>query len=142
MIESPQSFVTRQECEKVAFQNGLRRFHEESDGWRHYSSTTAQGSIRLARETTGNWLMAIDHPGVVAEVGLEPIDDGKLGLVRFRFADLAVLHAVMPRVYELAISLPDAPLQEFLHQTGAFRGRPNRRDLRFSGSGKTYLESG
>lgn len=117
MIESPQSFVIRQECDKVAFQNGFRRPHEELNGWRHYTSTTAQGSLWLAREHTGGWIIAIDHPGIVAEIGLEPIDGGGPGLARYRFADLAMLYAAMPRVYELAVSLPDAPLHEFLYQT-------------------------
>ncbi|MBY5603920.1 HNH endonuclease [Rhizobium leguminosarum] len=117
MIESPQSFVTRQECEKIAFQNGFRRSHGELDGWRHYTSTTAQGSLWLARENTGGWVVAIDHPGVIAEIGLEVIKGAGPGLARFRFVDLVMLYAAMPRVYELAVSLPDAPLQEFLHQT-------------------------
>ncbi|OCP37071.1 HNH endonuclease [Ensifer sp. LC163] len=120
MIESPQSFVSRQECDKVAFQNGFRRSHGELNGWRHYTSTTAQGSLWLARENTGGWVLAIDHPGVIAEIGLEP-NGGGPGLARFRFADLVMLYAAMPRVYELAVSLPDAPLQEFLHQTKGLR---------------------
>lgn len=117
MIESPQSFVTRQECEKIAFQNGFRRSHGELDGWRHYTSTTAQGSLWLARENTGGWVVAIDHPGVIAEIVLEPTGGRGPGLARFRFADLVLLYAAMPRIYELAASLPDASLQEFLHQT-------------------------
>jgi hypothetical protein len=120
MIQSPQSFVIRQECDKVAFQNGFRRPHEELNGWRHYTSTTAQGSLWLARGYAGGWVMAIDHPGVVAEIGLEPVDGGGPGLARYRFADLAMLYAAMPRVYELAVSLPDAPLHEFVHQTKGF----------------------
>ncbi len=117
MIEAPQSFVTQQECDKVTYQNGFRRRHGEIDGWRHYTSTTAQGSLWLARDNTGGWLLAIDHPGVVAEVGLEPVDAEGPGRARFRFTALVLLYAAMPRVYELAVSLPDAPLQEFLHQT-------------------------
>ncbi|SIT01961.1 HNH endonuclease [Paracoccus saliphilus] len=117
MIETPQSFVTRQECEKVTYQNGFRRPHGEIEGWQRYSSTTAQGSIWLARETTGAWLLALDHAGVIAEIGMETFDAAGPGLARFRFASLALLYGLMPRVYELAASLPDAPLQEFLHRT-------------------------
>lgn len=116
MIETPQSFVTRQECEKVTYQNGFRRPHGEIDGWQQYSSTTAQGSIWIARETPGTWLLALDHTGVIAEIGIEASDASGPGLVRFRFASLALLYGVMPRIYELAASLPDAPLQEFLHR--------------------------
>ncbi|MDW9830298.1 HNH endonuclease [Sinorhizobium meliloti] len=117
MIESPQSFVSRQECDKVAFQNGFRRFHGEADGWRHYSSTTAQGSVWLALDNAGGWMLAIDHAGVIAEIGIEPVEAAGPGLTRFRFASLAMLYAAIPRVYELAVSLPDAPFQEFIYRT-------------------------
>lgn len=117
MIEAPQSFVTHHECDKVTFQNGFRRRNGEIGGWRHYDSTTAQGSIWLARERAGGWLLALDHPGVIAEIDLEPISVEGPGLTRFRFADLVLLYAAMPRVYQLALSLPDGPLHEFLDQT-------------------------
>lgn len=117
MIEEPQSFVTHQECDKVAFQNGFRRTSGEIGGWRHYKSTTAQGSIWLARERAGGWLLALDHHGVIAEIDLEPLSVEGPGLARFRFADLILLYAAMPRVYELALSLPDGPLHEFVAQT-------------------------
>lgn len=117
MLETPQSFVTHLECDKIAFQNGFRRTHGETDGWRHYTSTTAQGSIWLATEETSNWLLSIDHAGVLTEVGLEVSDAEGPGLAVFRFGSLTELYAVMPRLYELAVSLPDAPLQEFLHRT-------------------------
>lgn len=117
MLENPQSFVTRQECDKVTYQNGFRRPHGEFDGWQRYSSTTAQGSIWLARDISGPWLLALDHAGVIAEIGIEASDAAGPGLARFRFASLPQLYGVMPRVYELAASLPDAPLQEFLHRT-------------------------
>lgn len=121
MLESPQSFVTRQECEKVTHQNGFRRPHDEIDGWQRYSSTTAQGSIWLARDTSGVWFLALDHAGVIAEIEVEASEVPGPGLARFRFASLALLYGVLPRIYELAVSLPDAPLQEFVYRT---RGLP------------------
>jgi hypothetical protein len=117
MINNPQSFVTHQECDKVAFQNGFRRTHGEINGWRYYSSTTAQGTLWLAFDNAGGWLLALDHAGVIAEIGIEPVEVAGPGLARFRFVSLAMLYAAMPRVYELAVSLPDAPLQEFIHRT-------------------------
>lgn len=119
MIETPQSFVTRQECDKVAFQNGFRRPHGEIGGWRQYSSTTAQGVIWLALESTGNWLLAIDHAGVIAELSLSPMAEPGPGLARFEIGPLNTLYAILPRVYELSTSLPDAPLKEFLLKTNA-----------------------
>jgi hypothetical protein len=41
-IESSQSFVVDQECQKVAWQNGYRRALGEADGWARYGSTTAK----------------------------------------------------------------------------------------------------
>lgn len=117
MIEAPQSFVTQYECDKVTYNNGFRQRHGEVDGWRRYTSTTAQGSVWLGRENVGGWLLALDHPGVIAEIDLQPLSFEGPGLARFHFADLVLLYAAMPRVYELALSLPDAPLHEFLDQT-------------------------
>ncbi|WP_279483938.1 HNH endonuclease [Aureimonas sp. SK2] len=113
MIETPQSFIVRQECDKVAFQNGFRRPHGETDGWRHYSSTTAQGSIWLARDAAARWLLALDHGGVMEELhdAADAIEGP--GLARYAFASLGELYALMPRVYQLAASLPDAPLAQF-----------------------------
>lgn len=112
-LETPQSFVTRQECDKVAFQNGFRRSHAETDGWRRYSSTTAQGSIWLAHDGAGGWLLALDHGGVIDELDndADPIEGP--GLARYAFSALGDLYALMPRVYQLAASLPDAPLAQF-----------------------------
>lgn len=118
---APQSFVSRQECDKVAFQNGFRRSHDEVDSWRRYSSTTAEGSIWLASAESGKWFLSIDHAGVLAEIGIAASGDNGPGLAVFQFESLTALYAVMPRIYELAVSLPDAPLQEFIHET---RGMP------------------
>jgi len=121
MIEAPQSFVIRQECDKASSQNGFRREQGEADGWRRYGSTTAQGSIWLARDDTGVWFLSLDHSGVVAELGIEPIQFDGPGLARFGFASLTELYSVLPRVYQLAASLPDAPLREFQEKTKDLR---------------------
>lgn len=113
VVEVPQSFVTRLECDKVAFQNGFRRSHGEIDGWRRYSSTTAQGAIWLAFSEGGEWLLAIDHTGIIEELGAAATSMEGPGLCRYAFADLGDLYSLMPRIYQLAASLPDAPLAEF-----------------------------
>lgn len=117
MIETPQSFVTRQECDKVAFQNGYRRTHAELDGWAHFSSTTARGSIWLAHYGDGEWLLALDHSGVITELDIPDMGLDGPGVRRYQFSSLRELYAIMPRVYELARSLPDAPLDEFIQKT-------------------------
>jgi HNH endonuclease len=113
-IEKPQSFVSRQECDQAAFRNGFRRRHEESDGWRRYTSTTAQGSIWLARDRAVGWLLALDHAGVIEELNVAPpaVIEGP-GLTRHVFETLSDLHETLPRLYQLAVSLPSAPLAHF-----------------------------
>jgi hypothetical protein len=114
MVEAPQSFIVREECEKAASHNGFRRVHGEDAGWRAFTSTTAHGSIYLAGESGhGPWFFATDHPGVVAELGLPAATMPGPGTRRYAFNSLGELYAALNRVYALAISLPDAPLQEF-----------------------------
>lgn len=118
MIEAPQSFIVRQECEKVAWQHGFRRIHGEETGWIVFSSTTANGFISLAAAgASGPWYLAIDHPGVIEELDIPTAEIVGPGRARFAFDTLRELYAAMHRVYELAISLPDAPLREFEAKT-------------------------
>jgi len=118
MIETPQSFVVSTECQKVAEQNGFRRFLGEGGGWAGYGSTTAHGTIFLAAAgPQGPWFLALDHRGVVDELGLPAGEMPGPGVARFAFDSLAPLYAAMHRVYQLAVSLPDAPLQEFRFKT-------------------------
>lgn len=114
-LESPQTFIVSQECQKVAWQNGFRRALGEDSGWSRYGSTTAQGVIHLAAfGPQGPWALALDHAGVVEELNLSRVDIPGPGCARYVFDDLRALYAAMPRVYQLAASLPDAPLQAFL----------------------------
>lgn len=114
MIEAPQSFVVREECEKAASQNGFRRVLGEEAGWRGFASTTAHGVIYLAAEgVNGPWFLAVDHAGVVAELEPPSTDVRGPGKARYAFGTLRELYAALNRVYALGISLPDAPLREF-----------------------------
>lgn len=114
LIESPQSFVVREECEKAAWQHGFRRQSGTTEGWAAFSSTTAQGKIHLAASgAQGPWLLALDHTGVIAELSLLGIDLPGPGRARYSFDNLGQLYATLNRVYELAVSLPDAPLVDF-----------------------------
>lgn len=115
MIEAPQSFVVREECEKAAWQHGFRRNLDNSAGWASFGSTTAQGTISLAAAgPQGPWFLALDHMDLIEELGFSCAEVPGPGLARFTFDTLGALYDVMPRVYQLAASLPDAPLQEFL----------------------------
>ena len=44
------------------------------------------------------------------------------GLVRYAYPSLTALYAVMPRVYQLGVTLPDGPLEEF---RAAIQGLPS-----------------
>lgn len=113
-IESPQSFVVREECQKAASQNGFRRILGEEAGWAAFGSTTAHGAIFLAASgPQGPWFLALDHLGVIQELSLPPATVSGPSRARFAFETLGALYAVLHRVYELGVSLPDAPLREF-----------------------------
>ncbi len=113
-IEAPQSFIVREECEKAASQNGFRRILGEEAGWRAFASTTAHGYIYLAAEgSQGPWFLATDHAGVIAELDWPATDMSGPGITRYTFNELSELYSALDRVYDLAISLPDAPLREF-----------------------------
>lgn len=114
MIESPQSFIVSTECQKAAEQNGFRRVLGEDDGWAAFRSTTAQGTIWLAASgAPGPWFLALEHAGVIEELSLPSVEMPGPGLARYAFDALGALYAVFPRIYQLAASLPDAPLREF-----------------------------
>ncbi len=118
MIESPQSFIVSTECSKAAEQHGFRRRLGEIEGWAAFQSTTVKGTIWLAAEGHhGPWYLALDHAGVEAELDLPVVDIVGPGIARHAFADLGELYAVLIRQYQLAVSLPNAPLQEFLERT-------------------------
>jgi hypothetical protein len=114
-LENPPGFVVRTEAQKAAADNGFRLERSIENGWLHYDSTTAPGSLWIASASSqGPWLLSIDHSGVVAEVGtLLPSPVSGPGLATFMFATLAQLHAALDRVYKLSVSLPDAPLARF-----------------------------
>jgi HNH endonuclease len=118
-LEDPPGFVVRTEAQKAAWDNGYRLDRGVEGSWLHYASTTAPGSIWVAGVSQrGPWLLSIDHPGVVAEVGAavaSPVSGP--GTATFMYETLTQLHAALDRVYKLAISLPDAPLLRFRAKT-------------------------
>jgi hypothetical protein len=117
--ENPPGFVVRTEAQKAAWDNGYRLECGVEGGWLHYSSTTALGAVRIAGASPhGPWLLSIDHPGVAAEIdplAVSPISGP--GLLTFQLPTLSELHAVLDRVYNLAVSLPEAPLARFRAET-------------------------
>lgn len=118
MVEAPQTFVVREECDKAAWHHGFRRKTGEDGGWASYESTTAQSTLYLAASgLSGPWYVATDHPGVVRELGLPPHDVAGPGVARFVFGKLSEAYFLLDRIYQLASSLPDAPLVTFRAKT-------------------------
>ncbi len=119
MIESPASFVVRTELQKAAFDNGFRLDLGLDSGWFHYRSTTAPGDIWLAAVgKSGPWFLSVGRGEVAAEMAVGAIarPPGP-GTTTYAFATLAELHEALDVTYRLGISLPDAPLKEFLAAT-------------------------
>jgi hypothetical protein len=117
--ENPPGFVVRTEAHKSAWDNGYRLERGIESGWLHYASTTAPGSIWIAGASDhGPWFLSLDHSGVIAEIGTPPPSPMPgPALATYRFASLAELHAALDRVYKLAMSLPEAPLDRFKTKT-------------------------
>jgi hypothetical protein len=113
--QNPPGFVVRTEAQKAASDYGYRLERGIEGGWLHYGSTTAPGSVWIAGVSSrGPWLLSIDHSGVAAKIGALPASPiARPGLATFMFASLAQLHAGLDRVYKLAVSLPEAPLERF-----------------------------
>jgi hypothetical protein len=118
-LENSPGFVVRTEAQKAAWDNGYRLENGIESGWLHYTSTTARGSIWIAGASDhGPWLLSLDHSGVAAEIGGLPTSPVPgPGIATFMFANLAELHVALGRIYNLAVSLPEAPLERFKAET-------------------------
>ena len=119
IVENPPSFIVRTEAQKAAWDNGYRLERGMDGGWLRYGSTTAPGSIWIAGiSEVGPWLVSLDHFGVAAEVGVLPISPASgPGQATFLLSSLTELHIALDRVYKLAVSLPEAPLDRFRAKT-------------------------
>lgn len=107
-------FLIQSECKKAAWQHGYRIEKGETDAWLAFDSTTAQGTLWLTAESEkGPWFLALNHAGVIQELALPCCDHAGPGLVRYAFPDLTSLYVLLPRIYQLSVSLPDAPLNDF-----------------------------
>lgn len=116
MIETPPGFIVRTDAQKAAADNGYRLPappDPPEPGWLRFASTTARGTLRLAAAgPAGPWFLALDHPGVIAEL---PPPDPIPGpaLARWQFPTLSALYPILSETYRLASTLPDLPLGIF-----------------------------
>jgi hypothetical protein len=119
IAEPSPSFITTEEAHKAAYENGFRVELGRHGGWIGYRSTTARGDVWIARDPLRNvWLLALTHPGVVAEVSLSPAEISKApGQASYTFSKLSGLYEALDRTYKLGVSLPDVPLAVFHKRT-------------------------
>ena len=119
-VENPPSFIIRTELQKATFDNGFRINEGIDSGWLHYRSATAPGEIWLAGAgPRGPWFLSLSLCAVAQELGPPVTADRSPtpGTATFAFATLEELHRALDRTYRLSVSLPDAPLQQFLSET-------------------------
>jgi hypothetical protein len=114
--ENPPGFIVRTEVEKAAWEKGYRLDRGVEGPWRGFESTTVPGRIWLAGIVGGPWFLALDHAGVVVEMGEGNSLSGP-GVARYAFPKLEDLYEGLDRVWRLSFSLPSAPLQEFEART-------------------------
>jgi HNH endonuclease len=109
----------RTEAQQATWDNGYRLERGVANGWLHYASTTAPGSIWIAGYSGhGPWLLSIAHSGVAAEISLASVSPpAGPGVATFVFPTIKELHEALDRVYKLAMSLPEAPLDRFKAKT-------------------------
>jgi hypothetical protein len=114
IIESPQSFVVREECQKAARRAVSVAPWGKRPAGRPSARPQLQGKIRLAAGgPQGPWFLAVDYTSVIAELGLPAARSPGPGSAQYTFDSLGGLYAALGRVYELGVSLPYAPLREF-----------------------------
>jgi HNH endonuclease len=119
-VETPPSFIVRTELQKASFDNGFRIEVGADSGWLNYRSATAPGEIWLAGAGPhGPWFLSLSLCAVAQELGPAVTADRSPapGTATFAFATLEELHRALDRTYRLSVSLPDAPLQQFLSET-------------------------
>lgn len=116
--ETPPGPIVRNEVQQAAHRNGWRIDDGVENGWFLRRSTSAPGRVGLAGAGPhGPWFLAVDHPGVAAELCAPTADMPGPGVARFTFADAGALHAALGRAWELAVALPDNPLRRFETET-------------------------
>lgn len=103
---------------KAAWDEGFRLERGREGGWLLFDSTTAPGRIAVAAlAETGRYLLAVSHSGVAAELA----DDltawtGEMptgAAASFALPSLDALHRTVGRAWQLAMALPEAPLERF-----------------------------
>ena len=112
--------------------------------WLHFRSTTAQGDIWLgAGSKDGPWLLAVALAAVASELGIPPAAPSSAAVTApagtvYSFTAIDELHDALDPTYRLGVSLPDAPLNEFLAKTKSVPRTTEAERLVVQPSAKTF----
>ena len=113
-VENPPGPIVRNEIQQAAHRNGWRIDDGLENGWVLRRSTSAPGRVGIAGAGPhGPWFLSVDHPGVARELRFSAADIPGPGIARFKVGDAGALHALLARVWELSVALPDQPLRRF-----------------------------
>lgn len=111
--EDPPGFIVRVEAQKAAAERGFRLERGIDGPWLRYGSTTAPVEVWIAGAgPRGPWFLAVDHPGVAAELSPALALPGP-GVSRHAVPTLLGLYDALDLAWRLARSLPIAPLARF-----------------------------
>lgn len=115
----PLPFAIDSELREAAFNHGYQRDAGEADGWLWFRSDTAPGEVGLAASVS-HWFLAVTHKGVAAELEGHPTGPVPSGAVAvLAFVSQAEMRAALSRAWDLARSLPTAPLHRFQEEVAA-----------------------
>jgi HNH endonuclease len=120
-LQDPPGFQVRAEADKVTYEFGYRIPKGSEGPWLRYASSTAPGDIWVgAASDRGPWLLALSHLGVTSELAAHTVvtlpGTASGALVA---ESLPALYAAVRRAYDLAVSLPNAPLDAFQAATAS-----------------------
>lgn len=108
-------FAVASELEDAAKEHGFRIPGGSADGWQFWKSATARGEIAIAAASAhGPFFLSVEHQGVAQEHGAAPAAPAaKAHAAAFVFPSRDALCAGVSRAYQLGVSLPTAPLEQF-----------------------------
>lgn len=120
MIEpSPLDFDIRTPAAMLAWNAGFTRALPDEGPWLPFQSPRTNGTLWIAAQKDGGhpapicWFMALNHPGVVKALELNPAPLSGPGLARYVLSSTTDLFAMLQRVYPLARDLDFSPILTF-----------------------------